>query len=315
MQRNSLNDIIKCPISHEPLGADAVIASDGYTYSDSALKEWKRRQRSENKAPSSPVTGVIFTSDTVYPNFTLRSLIEFLSQQQDLSNAQSADQATNHAGNIHLLFTQPTTNSQPLLQNQLVLACESGDLTKVKRLIDEGAKLDTMNSETKFPLGAAIWSLNIDLVKFIFNKLTPNKEYINLCLERNIEIYGSVTPEFKCSNEISLADLCDGYLSKSGRSVVFSPWVIAALDNNLQCWESITLDNGAATANTKKGAHWRFGPSETTVQACTKQDAERSIVWALLLNQITFCIERTGIIKKYLDDKLAASNTSRAAFK
>lgn len=57
-----------------------------------------------------------------------------------------------------------------LLQNELVKACEQGDLKAVQAAVTKGASVSKSNSVGKQPLGAAIWGMNPEVVRYILIK-------------------------------------------------------------------------------------------------------------------------------------------------
>jgi len=85
--------------------------------------------------------------------------------------------------------------SQPssALQNQLVIACEQGDLKAVETLINQGANSEIANEKGKRSLGAAVWSMNPQLVSYLLAK-TPALAEMNwdFLEKHNKEHYGEV---------------------------------------------------------------------------------------------------------------------------
>lgn len=69
------------------------------------------------------------------------------------------------------LPTQKSTSGQELLQNALIRACELGDEKSVSHWLSKGAKPDIANADKKCPLGAAIWSMNPNVVKQLLKEL------------------------------------------------------------------------------------------------------------------------------------------------
>lgn len=63
-----------------------------------------------------------------------------------------------------------TTKEQLALQDQLITACEQGDAKAVLGLFGKGAKPNTPDSKGKQPLGAAVWSMNPEVVNEVLKQ-------------------------------------------------------------------------------------------------------------------------------------------------
>ena len=77
------------------------------------------------------------------------------------------------------------------LQDRLITACEKGNLAAVKKAIHKGAQVDQANAKGKWPLYAAVYGMNPELVRYVIAQLTEETP-INLqaCEEHNKNHYG-----------------------------------------------------------------------------------------------------------------------------
>lgn len=83
---NELRDYVEnlvCPITYEVM-QNPMIAADGHTYEEAAIKLWIQQCKTLGKAPSSPLTGAPLTNETLTRN---AALLPFLDRLHSLSSA------------------------------------------------------------------------------------------------------------------------------------------------------------------------------------------------------------------------------------
>ena len=82
---------------------------------------------------------------------------------------------------------------QLTLQNELVKACEQGNLSAVRTAVEKGAKPGDRNGEDKLPLGAAVWGMNPQIVTFLLEqKRTEPSMTWQECQAHNQIFYGEL---------------------------------------------------------------------------------------------------------------------------
>ena len=121
------------------------------------------------------------------------------------------------------------------LQDELVKACEQGDVKATRTLLKKGAKPDTTNSTGKQPLGAAVWGMNFEIVDLLIkhNRGIPPLSWES-CEQHNQREYKQTfmiiekfdpktyTEWYELLKKIVSPFLCS-YYSKSGKKLgIFS---------------------------------------------------------------------------------------------
>ncbi len=95
----------------------------------------------------------------------------------------------------------PQTPEQLKLQNQLIEACEQGDIKAMNTLLKQKAQPDKPNAEGKYPLESTVWGMNPEAVRRILTAL-EGKQYDltwGKIVEYNETLYGEIwmVSEFK----------------------------------------------------------------------------------------------------------------------
>lgn len=325
-----ISQSLYCPITGE-LMKNPVIAADGFTYERDAIQGWINTNLAKNVVIS-PMTGLALNNFTLMENKTLKSIImeNKPSNVPGLSDAHRLNQLEQRfelflkfASNVSTVVSvaagssgspeqqrygffierviKVTEEQQAQLQIALVEACEAGDINKVRSLVVRGAKLRLPDSTEKLPLGAALFSLNKELIDYIYENIKPDHAYFGRCVSSNLTKYGSQTPEWKNVNNLCLKDLCDGYLGKEGRQIIFSDWLWQKMSCHRACWKEILLSPECTTAVTHNARNWRFDSNNTLVQELIGLDQGRGTVWGALIDQYNYCVQS----KKNIDDFIA----------
>jgi serine/threonine protein kinase len=78
------------------------------------------------------------------------------------------------------------------LQNELITACENGNLFQVKATIDKGALVNFPYGQGKNPLFSAVYGMNPEVVKYVIKQRSKDVKGISwqACEEHNTEYYG-----------------------------------------------------------------------------------------------------------------------------
>jgi hypothetical protein len=88
------------------------------------------------------------------------------------------------------------------LQDALILACEHGDAKEVLNCIKRGAKPEVANTVGKYPLGAAVWGMNPEVVNELLKQMGEVAPMTWAeCKEHNVHLYEEVFIVPKCSPE------------------------------------------------------------------------------------------------------------------
>ena len=77
------------------------------------------------------------------------------------------------------------------LQNELVRACENGDLKAVQTSIEKGADPNLPDAEDKQPLSAAIWGMNLEVVSYVQQRMVSPMVW-EACKKHNLYYYGRI---------------------------------------------------------------------------------------------------------------------------
>lgn len=79
---------------------------------------------------------------------------------------------------------------QLTLQDELIAACEQGDSKATLTLLRRGAKPNAMNSTGKYPLGAAVWSMNPEVIGALLKQMNDVSPVTwEKCEKHNLEHY------------------------------------------------------------------------------------------------------------------------------
>ena len=82
------------------------------------------------------------------------------------------------------------SNPEQLLQDDLITACEQGDSKATLTLLRRGAKPHAMNSTGKYPLGAAIWGMNPEVIGALLKPMNDVSPMTwEECEKHNLEHY------------------------------------------------------------------------------------------------------------------------------
>ena len=95
----------------------------------------------------------------------------------------------------------PQTPEQLRLQNQLIEACRQGDIKAINAALKEKAQPDKPKADGEYPIGAAVWGMNVEAVSRILRALEgkPYDLSWGKMVEHNEMVYGEVwiVSEFK----------------------------------------------------------------------------------------------------------------------
>eukprot|EP00656_Telonema_subtile_P054073 TRINITY_DN7973_c0_g1_i20.p1 TRINITY_DN7973_c0_g1~~TRINITY_DN7973_c0_g1_i20.p1 ORF type:complete len:587 (+),score=99.97 TRINITY_DN7973_c0_g1_i20:122-1882(+) len=105
---DGFRQLLRCPITRNPL-KDPVVACDGHTYERFAFTTWMR-----SHGLISPISLQSLSSSVLFPNHTLRSLLDFVPQTE--STAASATEILEHH-TIEIIL------SQDVISGALLAAC------------------------------------------------------------------------------------------------------------------------------------------------------------------------------------------------
>lgn len=120
---------------------------------------------------------------------------KFKSQPQTLNAASNIGQpvplSTAHYPQRLMPAPKAASNPEQLaLQDKLVTACEQGDSKAIPTLLRRGAKPHVMNSAGKYPLGAAIWGMNPEVIDALLKQMNDVSPMTwEECEKHNLEHY------------------------------------------------------------------------------------------------------------------------------
>jgi Ankyrin repeats (many copies) len=107
---------------------------------------------------------------------TSKKPMEFVLQSDPKSQIDALNSKTFISQNSQNLMSAPkqvtlSKLKELQLQDELITACEQGDVKAARALLKKGAKPDAANSAGKQPLGAAVWGMNPKVVDELLKQM------------------------------------------------------------------------------------------------------------------------------------------------